>query len=113
MPKRKTYKRKKKSKKRKTYKKRHSKTRKQKTKHRKSNSEPKYKVEKCAPKNKKDILGFTCYTPASLHKMKSIWNTKHPDAKIVSNNPKTIWENLRYIFKNTCKKKVVGCVINV
>jgi len=25
--------------------------------------------------------------------------------KIVSNNPKTIWENLRYIFKNTCKKE--------
>ena len=37
--------------------------------------------------------------------MKSIWNKKHPDAKIVSNNPKTIWENLRYIFKNTCSKE--------
>lgn len=66
----------------------------------------KYKTEKCAPKTKDDdILGYTCYSSTSLHKMKSIWNKKHPDLKINSNNPKTIWENLRFIFQKTCKKE--------
>ena len=41
----------------------------------------------------------------NLHKMKQIWNTKHPELKITSNNPKTIWQNLRYIFKETCEKE--------
>lgn len=50
-------------------------------------------------------MGYTCYSPDSLHRMKSVWNTKHPDLKINSNNPKTIWENLRFIFQKTCKKE--------
>ncbi len=62
-------------------------------------------MEKCAPKNKDDILGYTCYSSKNLHKMKEIWNTKHSDLKISSNNPKTIWQNLRFIFKKTCKKE--------
>lgn len=37
--------------------------------------------------------------------MKEIWNTKHPELKITSNNPKTIWQNLRYAFKETCEKE--------
>ena len=37
--------------------------------------------------------------------MKEVWNTKHHDLKISSNNPKTIWQNLRFIFKKTCKKE--------
>ena len=37
--------------------------------------------------------------------MKQIWNTKHPELKITSNNPKTIWQNLRYAFKETCEKE--------
>ena len=65
----------------------------------------KYKVEKCAPKSKDEILGYTCYSSKNLHKMKQIWNTKHPELKITSNNPKTIWQNLRYAFKETCEKE--------
>ena len=78
-----------------------------KQKKRKSNrrSIKKVRNDKCAPRNKNDILDFTCYTPNSLHKIKNIWNKKHPDSKITSNNPKTIWENLTYIFKNVCHKE--------
>ena len=102
-----------KTKKRKTYKKTQKKYKKKrgekrkKTKKRKSSrrSIKKIRNDKCAPRNKNEILDFTCYTPDSLHKIKNIWNKKHPDSKITSNNPKTIWENLTYIFRNVCHKE--------
>jgi hypothetical protein len=40
----------------------------------------------CSPKDKKELNDFSCYTDKSLHKLKEIWNTKHPDMKINTNN---------------------------
>ena len=65
----------------------------------------KYIKENCAPKNKEETLPYTCYTVKGLHKIKNIWNKKHPDNKITSNDPKKIWNNLRYAFNNTCDKE--------
>ena len=61
--------------------------------------------ERCSPKKKNQILDYTCYSKNSLFKIKKIWNTKHPDNAIKSNNPKKIWESLHYILGKTCKKE--------
>ena len=51
------------------------------------------------------MLDYTCYSKKSLHKIKSIWNIKHPTNAIKSNNPKKIWESLHFILGKTCKKE--------
>ena len=59
---------------------------------------------KCSPKLKNETLPFTCYTSKGLHKIKNIWNMKHPDRKIVSNEPRNIWRSLHYVL-NTSRNK--------
>ena len=61
--------------------------------------------ERCSPKKKSQMLDYTCYSKSSLHKIKKIWNMKHPDNAIKSNSPKKIWETLHYILGKTCKKE--------
>lgn len=85
-----------KTRKRKTTKKRKKKSRKTK--------KLKLKV-KCSPKLKNETLPFTCYTSKGLHKIKNIWNMKHPDRKIVSNEPRNIWRSLHYVLNKSCNKE--------
>jgi hypothetical protein len=61
--------------------------------------------DKCSPKKKGDILKFTCYTKASLYKLKNIWNARHSDAKIKTNDPKEIWKYLSSHMANTCERE--------
>jgi hypothetical protein len=61
--------------------------------------------DKCAPKKKGEDLDFSCYTPGVLLKMRDIWNKRHPDSKIETNNVKEIWETLAYYMKSTCRKE--------
>ena len=63
---------------------------------------PKLKSIKCSPKNKKDVLPYTCYTTSALDKLKTVWNARHPDQTINSNSPREIWEKLRYYMQDTC-----------
>lgn len=65
----------------------------------------KWSQDKCSPKNKHETLDFSCYTAKGLHKLKKIWNIKHTDRKITSNDPRKIWETLRYLMSNTCNKE--------
>ena len=65
----------------------------------------KWSQDKCSPKNKVETLDFSCYTAKGLHRLKKIWNTKHIDRKITSNEPRKIWEALRYLMSNTCNKE--------
>jgi hypothetical protein len=60
---------------------------------------------KCSPKNKNDTLPFTCYTSKGLHKIKNIWNKKHPDRLISSNNLRNIWESLQDVLNKSCNKE--------
>ena len=69
------------------------------------NKTRKWTREKCAPKKKTEILKFSCYTTKGLHKLKNIWNKKHPDRKIKSNDAKKIWKSLQYILSQTCNKE--------
>jgi hypothetical protein len=58
----------------------------------------------CAPKvgNK---LNFSCFTADALHILKKIWNARHNDVKIHSNDPKEIWQQFRNNMSNTCNSE--------
>ena len=68
---------------------------------RKKNSKKLKKVQ-CSPKTKKKQLPFTCYTSSALHKLKQVWNARHPDDKIHSNTPRDIWTKLKQKMASTC-----------
>ena len=61
--------------------------------------------EKCSPKTSSDKLEFTCYSKSALHKLKTLWNTRHPDVMINTNEPREIWEKLRYNMRKLCNKE--------
>jgi len=77
------------------------KTTKKNRKTRKKNSKKLKKVQ-CSPKTKKKQLPFTCYTSSALHKLKQVWNARHPDDKIHSNTPRDIWTKLKQKMASTC-----------
>jgi hypothetical protein len=58
---------------------------------------------KCSPKLQDN--DFTCYSNESLFKLKSLWNARHPDVLIASNEPREIWESLKQRLKNVCNKE--------
>ena len=37
--------------------------------------------------------------------MRDLWNLKHSDLKITTNDPKEIWQNLKFYMANTCKRE--------
>ena len=85
--------------KKKTQKRKHKKGRKS----RKKNI--KYK-DTCSPVKKKDeIMEFTCYTKDALKNLKELWNSRHPDSKISTNNSKLIWEQLRHKMSSVCERE--------
>ena len=67
----------------------------------------KFKKLNCAP----GIRGeYTCYEKKTLDKLKSIWNTNHPDDLINTDNSKKMWEELKEKFSNVCNNEL--CWIN-
>ena len=59
----------------------------------------------CSPKPKDEINSFTCYTDRSLFKMRDLWNARHPDAKIETNDTKEIHTSLSNYFRGVCNKE--------
>ena len=60
----------------------------------------KFKKLHCSPKNKSNKI--TCYNNDNLIKMKNLWNLRHPEKKIKSNNPRNIWKSLKNYMNNSC-----------
>ena len=58
---------------------------------------------KCSPKIQEN--DFTCYSNESLIKLKNLWNARHPDVMISTNEPREIWEQLKQHLKNVCNKE--------
>ena len=54
----------------------------------------------CSPTSENS---YTCYSNKSLHYLKEVWNKRHPDVKINSNDPREIWEKLRTHLSSVCK----------
>ena len=61
--------------------------------------------DRCAPKISNEKLEFSCYTRNSLHKLKNLWNARHRDNMIKSNNPLEIWQALKYAMAQTCNRE--------
>ena len=45
-----------------------------------------FKSLNCSPENKNIKKQFTCFSDDDLHKLRNMWNARHPDLKINSNN---------------------------
>ena len=59
--------------------------------------------DKCSAN--KSELGFTCYSKESLETLKRLWNKRHPENKIDSNNSKEIWTGLRSKLNKSCNRE--------
>jgi hypothetical protein len=58
---------------------------------------------RCSPKIiKKD---FTCYEDETLYKLRDLWNERHKDDLIQTNDSKEIWLKLKDKMKNVCNKE--------
>jgi len=57
----------------------------------------------CSPKTKKK--GYTCLTDEAIYKLRDLWNARHPDVPINTNDPKEIWEKMRINMTNVCNKE--------
>ena len=57
----------------------------------------------CSPKTKKK--GYSCLTDDAIYKLRDLWNIRHPDVAINSNDPKEIWEKMKDNMKSVCNKE--------
>jgi hypothetical protein len=48
---------------------------------------------------------FTCYSKNSLEKIKKMWNKRHPDKVIYTNDSKEIWSELKNNLKDVCSSE--------
>jgi hypothetical protein len=60
---------------------------------------------RCSPREKNKMNDFSCYTDESLYKLRNLWNKKHPDELIQSNEPREIWNKLNEYMKHLCNKE--------
>ena len=63
-----------------------------------------FKALNCSPENNKNKQ-FTCFSDDDLHKLRSMWNARHPDLKIDSNNSREIWHILKNNYASVCNKE--------
>lgn len=69
---------------------------------RQNKSIKKFKKRTCGPLTNNK---FSCYDDKSLEKIKNLWNRRHPDSKIETNNPKEIWTHLKDSMSNVCNNE--------
>ena len=71
----------------------------------KEDNERQFKKLNCSPKDKNDVKEYTCYTDTDLQKLRDMWNARHPDKKITTNDSKEIWEMLKNYYAKICNKE--------
>lgn len=59
----------------------------------------------CSPKHKNELNNYTCYTDKSLFKLKELWNKRHPDVILKTNNPKEIHNYLYHVLGDVCRNE--------
>lgn len=90
---------------RQTKRKKKTKRRKRKRRGKTKKERSRFKKDRCAPRLPNEKLDFTCYTNTSLHKLKKLWNARHPDQPITNNDPLFIWESLKYGLSKSCDRE--------
>jgi hypothetical protein len=58
---------------------------------------------RCSPKTAGK--GYTCLEDETLYKLKELWNARHPESKIYTNDSKEIWNTLNSKLKGVCNKE--------
>lgn len=76
-----------------------------KSKHKTKTKNKNFKKLNCSPTNENSINKFTCYDTDDLLKLKNIWNARHPDKPMNTNNPKKIWRQLKNYYATICNKE--------
>ena len=71
----------------------------------KRNKTKKIRKPQCAP-NPNSTLDFTCYSNEALFKLRELWNARHPDVLITSNDPKEIWIKLNNYMSGSCNNEM-------
>ena len=58
---------------------------------------------RCSPavKNK----NYSCLSDETLYDLRDLWNARHPDHLIKTNDPREIWNKLNYYLKKTCDRE--------
>jgi len=69
----------------------------------KNKTQKKFKKLNCSPENKHKE--YTCYSDSDLIKLKSMWNARHPDQPIKTNDSKQIWKQLKDYYASICNKE--------
>lgn len=65
----------------------------------------------CSPETKKNkINSYSCYTDENLHKLRDLWNARHPDDLIKTNDNNEIWIILKNKYSSVCNKE--SCWLN-
>jgi hypothetical protein len=60
---------------------------------------------RCSPKEKGKMNEFSCYTDESLYKLRDLWNARHPDEFIKTNNAKEIHAKLTAYLSHVCSQE--------
>ena len=63
------------------------------------------KKVRCSPKEKGKLNSFSCYTDESLYKLRDLWNARHPDEIIKTNDSKEIHSQLTKYLSDVCNKE--------
>ena len=71
----------------------------------KKNKKSKTRKLRCSPKEKGKINEFSCYTDDSLYRLRDLWNARHPDEFIKSNDTKEIHQKLTEYLSHVCSQE--------
>ena len=69
----------------------------------KNKTQKQFKKLNCSPENKHNE--YTCYSKNDLVNLKDMWNARHPDKSIKTNNSKQIWNQLKNYYASICNKE--------
>jgi len=69
----------------------------------KNNTKNVFKKLNCSPKN--TSKEYTCYSDDDLSKLKEMWNNRHQDRPITTNDSKQIWQQLKDYYSSICNKE--------
>ena len=64
----------------------------------------------CSPKPSSELNHFSCYSNNSLLELKNLWNIKHSNQQITSNDPHEIYVLLKKYLSSVCDKEI--CWLN-